>query len=259
MKKILCLFGALALVLTSCSSDDENSGNLILPKTISYTYPDFPEDNSLSTITYDGNKIVSMVKLGSKTIFTYDGNLIIKQQQFDVDQEGKENKDTEVIYAYENGKLKTRILKEEFTAAYPDGEYIYKTVYIHNTENKVSFINYDIDAVTEAETKRGEGILEYKDGNVIKQQQISNSITETRTYEYDTKNNPLKNILGFGLMLDEVDFGINNKVKTIRSNSEFPNSATYKSSYIYNDKDYPIKQTSLTGGGSVEYEIEYTY
>jgi hypothetical protein len=132
MKKLLCLFGASALVLTSCSSDDNSNSSedtSVLPKTISYTYPDFPGDNSKSTITYSGNKIVSSVEEDSKTVFTYDGNVITKQEQFDVDAKGKETKDTEVLYTYENGKLKTRTIKENFTTQYPNGQYIDKTVY----------------------------------------------------------------------------------------------------------------------------------
>jgi hypothetical protein len=45
MKKILYLFSFLILVLTSCSNDDNSSPeeSLILPKTISYTYPNSPE------------------------------------------------------------------------------------------------------------------------------------------------------------------------------------------------------------------------
>lgn len=110
MKKILYFLSALAVVLTSCSSDDNSSSqdDSILPKTISYTYPDFPQDNSTSTITYDGNKIIGIVELGSKTVFTYDGNRIIKQEVFDVYLNGSQIKKAEVLYSYENTKLKQK-------------------------------------------------------------------------------------------------------------------------------------------------------
>ena len=262
MKKILYFFSALILVLTSCSSDDSSSSqdDSILPKTISYTYPDFPQDNSISTITYDGNKIVSIVKLGSKTVFTYDGNRIIKQEVFDVYFNGGQFKNTEVSYTYEKEKLKTKILRDGYSTEYPDGDYIYKTVYTHTSDVLVSFIAYRVNADTQAETKSNQGNLTYKGGNLVKQQLVAEGFTETMTFNYDSKNNPLKNVTGFNLLLDEVgDFGINNNVEATRTNTHYPNSVTYKSNYIYNNKNYPIKRTSLTSGGSIELEIEYTY
>lgn len=46
MKKILCLFSALALVLASCSSDDNQDSNAVLPRTIKYSNIEYPSDNS---------------------------------------------------------------------------------------------------------------------------------------------------------------------------------------------------------------------
>lgn len=264
MKKLLLLFSALTLLLTSCSNDDNDSSTedtSILPKTISYIYPDVMlGTNSTSTITYSENKIVSIVDEDSKTIFTYDGNLITKQVQFDVDSKGVETKDTEVLYAYENGKLKTRILKESFNTDYPNGEYIYKTVYTHTSANLVSYINYYVNVDTQAETKSSEGSLTFKDGNLVKEQYKQTSGSSTRIYEYDTKNNPLKNVTGFNLLLSEIsEFGKNNSIKiSISSGNSAPTD--YLTTYTYNDKGYPLRHTSFAGDGkSIEYEIAYTY
>lgn len=267
MKKLLFLFCTVAFVLTSCSNDENSStedsssqDNSALPKTISYTYPDiFLGTNSISTNTYNGNKIVSSIENDSKNLFTYEGNVIIKQEQFDIDELGKETKDAEVEYKYENGKLKTRIFKEDITAKYPDGQYIQKDVYTHSS-NLISYISYRVDKDTKEEVKNSEGTLTYNDGNLVKEVQKAATSTITRTYEYDTKYNPLKNILGFDLLLNEIsEFGKNNVIKTTRVSSDFPTPANFITTYIYNDKGYPIKQTSLSGGGSVEYEVEYTY
>ncbi|MCV2486535.1 hypothetical protein OD917_16500 [Flavobacterium sp. SH_e] len=265
MNKVLYLFGALTLLLSSCSSDENSSSgenDSTLPKTISYIYPN-PQlgTNVKNTVTYNGNKIVSITSEGSKSIFTYDGNVIIKQEVFDVDGSGKETKNEEVSYVYENGKLKTRLLKEDITTEYPDGYYIDKVVYTHTSNEIISYVNYSVDKDTKAETKSSEGTLTYKDGNLVKEEQKSNSVTVTSDYEYDTKNNPLKNILGFNLLLNEIgEFGKNNIVKTTRKSSEYPNAAVYLTTYHYNDKNYPTRHTSFDGGGKdIEYEIEYTY
>lgn len=262
MKKNLCLFVATTLLLSSCSSDDNSSSgdSLILPKTISSANPQFPQDNKVSTINYDGNKITSIVSLGSKTVFAYDGNRIIKQEVFDVDFNGNQIKKTSISYTYENGKLKTRILRKGFTETYPDGQYIYKSVYTHISDTFISYVYYTVNADTKTETKSSEGNLTYKVGNLIKEQEIEGSSIYTREYEYDTKKNPLKNILGFNLLLNETIFAINNISKTIRTETEYPNSVVYLRSYIYNDKDYPSKMTSFSSDGeSVEYVEEYSY
>lgn len=263
MKKLLLLFCAFTLLLTSCSSGENSSSEdkSILPKTISYLYPSVNlGTNTKNTLTYDGNKIVSSISPISKVNFTYTGNVITKQQLFDVDSKGLETKDMEAEYTYENGKLKTRITRESFTTKYPNGQYIGKTVYIHVSNNLISYIDYKVDPDTKNETKISEGTFAYKDGNLIEDKNVRGVVTSTRTYEYDTKNNPLKNILGLDLLLKETEISNNNILKIKRVDSDLPNSSIYLTSYIYNDKGFPTKQTSLAGDGkTVEYEIEYTY
>lgn len=259
MKKLLTIFTILSLITSSCTSEEnsDSEDKSILPKTISYVYPNiYLGTNTKSTLSYNGNKIVSSIDENSKTIFTYTGDIITKQEVFDVDQQGKETKTDEVVYTYENGKLKTRIFREGITAQYPDGEYIAKTVYSHASNGTISYINYLVDKNTKLETKDNEGILTYENGNLIKHQMARGIYV----YEYDSKNNPLKNILGFNLLLNEIsEIGKNNVVKTTFNSSLNSNTATYLTNYIYNDKDYPTRQTSYSGGGSIEYEIEFTY
>jgi len=263
MKNLLLLCSTVAFMLTSCSNDDNSSkeDTSILPKTISYTYPSTDlGTNSKSTVTYNGNKIVGSANERSKTIFTYTGNVIAKQEQFDIDSKGTEIKDIEAIYTYENGKLKTRITRESFNTQYPNGQYIEKTVYAYASNDLISYVNYSINPDTQTETKISEGSLNYKDGNLIKDQFKSGVSVSTRVYEYDNKRNPLKNILGFELLLNETECSTNNVLKTTRTDSGIPNSSVYLTNYIYNEKDYPLKQTSFTGDGkSIEYEVEYTY
>ncbi|RKR09189.1 hypothetical protein C8C83_0806 [Flavobacterium sp. 90] len=263
MKNLLLLFSAFTLVLTSCSNDDNNSSEdtSILPKTITYSYPS-PDlgTNTKNTITYDGNKIVSSISVRSKALFTYTGNFITKQQLFDIDSKGLETKDMEAEYTYENGKLKTRITREYFTPQYPNGTYIGKTIYTHVSNNLISYIDYEVDADTQIEKKISEGTFTYKEGNLIEDKNVRGVSTSTRTYEYDTKNNPLKNILGLDLLLKETEISRNNISKIKRVDSDSPDTSVYLSNYIYNDKDFPTKQTSFAGDGkSIEYEIEYTY
>ncbi|PKB15879.1 hypothetical protein [Flavobacterium sp. 5] len=262
MKIFLFLLSALFLVLiSSCSSDDSTSSsadNSVLPKTISMTFPEFASDNSKTILTYDGNKISTSVDEDSKTVFTYDGNSIVKQVKFDLDDKGNESKDTEVSYTYENGKLKTRILKKEFSTEYPNGQYIYKTVYSYNTDNQVTYVYYVVDAKTNIEVKDHQGILNYKDGNLVKVEEfiLNSDQHNVRVYEYDDKNAPFKNILGFNLLLYEVGIGNNN----ITSASSSLDPFVYISNYIYGENGYPKKTTSYARDGkTILYITEYTY
>mgnify|MGYP003576012293 CR=1 FL=1 len=258
MKKLLLLVIAFNLI-TSCSSDENSSSeqqDSTLPKTISYTYSDrYLGMNSINILTYNGNKIVSSIKSGSKTIFTYTGDVIAKQEVFDVDEKGKEIKTKEVNYTYENGKLITRVSKAYFTTQYPDGTSIDKTVYTHASNEFISFIRYAVDIDTKVETKRYDGSFTYADGNLMKY--IAGS--SIYIYEYDTKKNPLKNVLGFNLLLDEIrEMGKNNATK-ISYKPISGSDANYLKSYIYNEKDYPTKHTSYAHDGSIEFIIDYTY
>lgn len=265
MKKIIALFSALIMVLiSSCSSDNPSSTSedtSVLPKTISHVYPTTNlGTNNTSTITYSGNKIVNNIAGSSKIVFTYDGDVITKQEEFYVDNKGAQKKNLEILYTYENGKLKTRILREGFSTSYPEGQFIYKTAYIHSSDVQISSIASTVDPDTNAETKVEESSLTYKGGNLVKKVETSGNSIYTRVFEYDTKKNPLKNITGFNLLLDEIsEYGSNNLVKTTYTTNYSSDTIIYLTSYIYNDKDYPTKNTSLAGDGSVEYEIQYQY
>lgn len=250
--------------MSSCSSDNDDAStetNIILPKTIAFSYPDFPRDNYKSAVTYDGNKIVSIVQESSKSMFFYTGNVISRQETFDIDAVGKETKDKVILYTYENGKLKTRVLAEDFTSAFPSGQNIYTTIYTHNTDDVVSYIQYYVDATTQVEKERFRGKMTYKDGNLIKKETgISVNYTESRLYEYDSKSNAFKNVLGLDLLLDEIDmFASNNCVKVTRIDASVPANVVYLTTYIYNENGYPTKRTSLTSMGTVEQVVEFTY
>lgn len=224
MKQFLLLFISFGL-LTSCSNDDNSSQDkTILPKGIEFIFPNEQiGTNSFGAIVYDGNKIVSLTREYSKFVYTYEGNRIIKQTEFDLDTKGKEYKNKELVYTYENGKLKTRIFKEGFADNNAEALTTNTNIYTHVSNGLITYVNYSSSNV-----KQAEGSLELKDGNIIKETKTFGETKTVNTYEYDTKSNPLKNILGFDLLLDEVSgFGKNNIVKTTRTSTEFPNPAVY--------------------------------
>lgn len=254
MKKILCLFSALTLVLTSCSSDEGSSENAldnVLPKTVNYLYPNSPEDNDVSTIVYNGNKIVSAGYTNSdKQVYTYTGDFITKIE--DLAEEGNISSTNE--FTYENGKLKVDLLTEIGIK-----KYITKTVYTYNADGTVAFVSYDVDADTKVEKKSSEGVLTYINGNLTKRTEVYGTASYTNTYEYDNKNSPFKNILGYALLID-FDNSANNVTKQTKVSTYGDNVTTsvFTSVYEYNESGYPTKQTQ-TDSSKNEEITEYKY
>jgi len=253
MKKFLCLFSALTLLLTSCSSDDSNnSENSVLPKTISYTYSEFPADNELATLVYNGNKLVSAsYSATDKEVYTYTGDLITKVEDFAA--EGNISSKNE--FTYENGKLKVDLLTEIGTVTY-----ISKNVYTYNSDGTIAFVTYSVDPATKVEKKSSEGVLTYLNGNLIKKTEIYTGGSYTKTYEYDTKNNPFKNILGYNLLIDFDAVSINNEIKstTVYNNGVDITTNVFNSVYEYNEKGYPVKRTQSDSSDNDEI-TNYTY
>ncbi len=254
MKKQLCLFVVAALTLASCSSDSENASDTILPTIVSYKYSDSPGDNDLSTITYNGNKIVTAgYTANDKEVYTYTGDVITKIEDFA--EEGNISSINELTY--ESGKLKTDVLTEIAS----DRTYISKRVYTYNTNGTISFVNYAVDPTTKVETKSSEGVLTYTNGNLTKKTEIFETYLYTKTYEYDAKNNPFKNILGFNLLIDhETSASLNNvtKLTTVYTRGEEITTNIFNSVYEYDAKGYPTKQTQTDDSDNDEI-TEYTY
>lgn len=265
MKKTLCLLGALILTITSCSSNDNDSGTTetaILPKTVKFSKPDYPLENTTSTITYDGNKIVSAIDQETKTIFTYEGNVIVKMIEYDVTNGDKEEEES---YSYTNGKLTSTLYARNFTSKYPFGQYKGRYTYTYNLDGTVKKETYNVNAETGVESKIDYlEVYTFQNGNLVKlvatDQPSGLSSVRTSLYEYDAKNNPFRNVLGYNLLIDADNCSVNNLTKHSYSYSGDAASSSYKTVYEYNDKGYPTKATLYKQDGVTVNEItEYTY
>ncbi|MFH6944098.1 hypothetical protein [Flavobacterium sp. FlaQc-50] len=269
MKFFLLFFSALILTFTSCASDDAKSSpdeNYILPKTIILKEIGSPVDQTLTTNTFSGNKIVSSITGNFKILYSYEGNLITKEETFilDPNAEVKERKTREILHTYENGKLKTSILMRLFTAANPNGQYASKIVYTHTSDNLISYVEYSVTTGTPEEKIVDRGILTFKDGNLVKYEQYfmdSPTLTGTFQYEYDTSNNPFKNVLGYRSLKVKTSAAGNNNV--IRGSSTIENivdQTIFRNTFTYNDKGYPILSIETKGYGTeIDSETRYTY
>lgn len=223
MKKIK-LFGLvllLAITFLSCSKDGEstpNSASLILPKKMSEGVDD-------TYYTYDGNKIVSKnYQVNYKRVYTYTGNLITKIESFYYAKLL-----STYDFTYTNGKITSMLDTEPPYAPI-------MTTYIHNTDGTILY-----------SSKNENGKLIFKNGNLI---EWDMGINEIKTYEYDTKNNPFKNILGYSELSGITFEGFkNNIIKETNKVNGFADESG-KNIITYNSDGYPIEDHEYWNGNS---------
>ncbi|KUJ62210.1 hypothetical protein AR687_09320 [Flavobacteriaceae bacterium CRH] len=263
MKKLLPFFGALALMFTSCSSDDNDASASIKPSKINHIYPD-ASDNYLTDVKYDGNKLVSETDSDGYNIkYTYTGDVITKKEEFNSSNQLQ----TTTEYTYANGKLSASLLKQsnrEFksTVAYT----YYKIKYTYNADGTVSWADFYVNISTgEEEAGNQTGKYTYKDGNLITSESSFYSQNSTYTYEYDAKNNPSKNITGASLLLDwEETAAANNVVKITLTSSGIVTKSSDASifsthTYTYNSDNFPTEDKSYNSEGQLGEVTQFTY
>lgn len=246
MKFFYYLLSAILLVLTSCSKDEETSepvesspepNSSVFVKKIIITHSAY--DIETFTCKYDGNKIVSKSNDGGfVATYTYTGDLITK-----IEERSGNNFQSSTEYTYVEGKVVSKILKQNYggTTSY---------TYTYNSNGTVSYIRNRPEAINT-------GILTIVNGDIVKNEVFYNGLlSRTYTYEYDTKNNPFKNVLGFNLLLetDEEMFSPNNMTKNGGGEPAF--YYTYK----YNENGFPTekKRSDVDSGSSDEF-TQYFY
>lgn len=244
MKKFLCLFGALALLLASCSNDDSSdSSNSVLLKKVILTNED---GNVTVNYKYDGNKIVSITDDSGEIgmYYTYTGNLITKVEFKLAD--GTIDQVNTFTYT-SDGKLST------FLRVEPNMDWGHREVYTYNTDGTITSHTYIGDSKSQT-SDDGLATIKFLDGEVVEIIAITSN-QPNRKYTYDTKNNPAKNILGF----DKISFvdgeGIGVLHNEISEITDGKVSSSYN--YTYNADGYPEKSVDKIDGSS--YTSQYFY
>lgn len=257
MKKLLSLFAFSVAFLTSCSSSDSSStpvteSDVLVTKTVE-TYAN---DNSTITTnyTYNGKKIVSSIDSdGVYENYTYTGDLITNVKTYD---------DTDTLIVEEfltyngSGQLVTYLSKDY------ENDHGRKEEFVHNSNNTISYTVYkgtnDVQDLSETGTIHlTNGEVTQVDTNVI-----SPSITGTRVYTYDTKNNPFKNITGGDKInfINEEAIGVFHNIVMDHYTSSFPTNEMYTSTYTYNSLDFPLTQEEIEGTDpTTVITTQYTY
>lgn len=249
MKKIILLLIAISLV--SCSNDDNSSPdeNSIPAQKPSRIVTLGLSSIGFNNIEYENNKILrENYYYGAFTQYTYTGNLITKLQKFDSDKSIQFT----IEYSYTNGKLASSVK----WMGKDDTEY-YKIKYVHNNDNTVTFQEFYRNPIKGVEEKTAlSGTLTYKSGNLVKSEVKNFDTFSVYNYEYDTKNSPLKNVVGFNLLLDrEHDLSVNNVIKIsgiVTKTTGNKETSYYLSTYTYDydENDFPTERKNFDGTGA---------
>jgi hypothetical protein len=270
MKKIILTLATLFL-LNACSKDDSSiaetpssdNGPVLLRKIAEKN----PNGGTITPgeITYDGTKIVQSTTGIYKSVYTYTGNLITKIQYY---KAASSTTYQQTVYTYEGEKLKLATTTG-ITFGTPVS-FTQKKEYTYNTDNSISYSDTTTYDSSSFGTIIFTGKLYYSNGNLIKKEIESGDTTSGLnksiiTYEYDTKNHPQKNILGFDkLFIDNISYTnnlLNSKAvsSTTLDNVTTNNGTTWQVyTYKYNDANYPTEQTSKFNG-SLFSITTYTY
>ena len=196
MKKFLCLFSALSIVLlSSCSSDDNNSdggsSSTALPTKITLTTVEDGDSGTLDyTFTYDGNKLKQIaLSDASKYVYTYTDNLITKVELY------KSSVLTSTdVYEYSSGKLVSKITTSAFNSIKD------KLTFVYNANGTVNANKSQI--IDGQEVKYDTTTLyTFANGNIISTEFIDGDKEKT-TNTFDDKKSPFVNITGLKLLLD---------------------------------------------------------
>jgi len=256
MKKLLTMAAIALFTMTSCSEDDAtptdntNPSNAVLVKKIVTTGP---EGVLTALYSYNGTKLSEInYSDGSREIITYQGDLIKTWKTYDAD-----NTNTyEGTFSYENGELR----------------------------ESVSIFDNDGIVATKTYTDNGDGTISclktYSDTNLIWNYEFyptkysylvpsffgEGSNLTWYYFEFDNKNSPYANIIGYGKIVHETDFNPlqaehNITGETWASADGAFTGQSRTSTYTYNSQDYPVTEHRVDSdiNGDDQSDIQYFY
>lgn len=258
MKKTKNIFWVLSiflLTLYSCSNDNDDSLKLL--KKVVETSENGTSETTV--YTYNGTEIVSIDGVQKRTDFTYTDGLITKRVIL--------NKANQLLETIEYSYLVGKLVEVESLGNY-------RINYIHNTDKTVSYERFRISG--NQQVKEFHGTLYFENENLIKNERILDTMpvgitsSESITFDYDAKNNPLYNVLGYKNLLDHMETIssnnslINTVIATTTNGDQVLSVANfYKSSFKYDSENYPterVSETAILANGNAGYlKTQYFY
>lgn len=239
MKKLLYYCTVLVLVFSSCSSNSEEEQNVPagflkrvdvsgLIGTVDYNY------------FYDGNKISKVLSKHGTKRYIYTGNLITEIRVFN----SNSNLLSKKIFQYNaNDELISSV------SLYYDNNYGYRQELVYNTDGTVLVKYYTGNLISQ--NNFDYSVLNYFEDNEIIKTEVSYSLgLSTVIYEYDSGNNPMRQVIGYNKLNILEDYGDclyfilhnGNQHNCIKRMKEGENADCNIIDYnvVYNSANYPI-------------------
>lgn len=248
MKRLSCILGvAMVATFASCSTDDyDNVGTADQATKFDPNYYLVKKVQTSSeggaTVTedqyfYNGKKLLKVVSTDGREIrYTYSNDLIVERDFY---VNGTLNSKEQFDY-YKSNQL---IGFKRLNAA---GTVIYKATYTSNADGTVSVRGLNAQNVEILNRK-----VFFSGTNVYKIESYSGSTTEVLNYNFDGKNSPFRNIVGFDKLTyyDVTLNGNSSNVVSVLNGSVQAETVQY----AYNAADFPTNANK----GSVSFQ--YTY
>ena len=249
MKKLFYILSICTLVLTSCSSSDDDNNVVADPITGTLLKKLVENDSDGTSVTidfvYNGNKMTSFLDTdGDGATITYTGDLVTKIEYY-----FENTMDQKDLYTYNTlGQLITYVRLDL------EMEWGNREDYTYNNNNTITVVSYNGDLVSQTQNENTHTIT-MNNGEVST---IIDGDGNSRTYTYDNKYNPLKNITGFGkiaFVAGEANGIVRNVV--LETQDVFGFSSTISNTYTYNTAGFPTTSSENYDGEVTTYEYFY--
>lgn len=257
MKKFISLLSLIVLLsisLTSCSSDTDSADqNKLVVKIIDVASNG---DTKTTLFNYNGYQIINIVGEDQETEFTYTNDLITKIIDIDLATSHQNTLD----YTYANDELVKIVSSDNYIMNF-----------VHNQDSTISYEKKTVDG-NGNQVLVYHGTLFFQNNNLTKDERTMDDTPATVlskkkvTYEYDAKNNPFHNIVGFAKLLNYFgNISSNNAVNgTKEASTAYLDTEQYVSSivnynnvYHYDSDNYPteiVSPTPVFGNGIINHE-----
>ena len=238
MKKVFNLFfiSVFVIILTSCTADADDIVQVKLVQKII----EVNEDETSSTInfTYAGEKISSIESEEIIKTFFYTENLITKIVEVNKTTQAQ----TTFDYTYTNNLLTKVVSSDNYTLNYihqANGSILYTKTTTDSNNNIVLIWNGTMSLHSNNITENNK-TSENSNANILTKKGFN--------FNYDTKFNPLKNIIGFNKLLDYSNIISKNNVtaiveinytKFLDSEAEVSSANVIIKKYNYDKEGYP--------------------
>lgn len=262
MKKVFPLFWILSIVsifLTSCSSDEDTSNGITLLRKIESV--DLGQ-HAKHQFFYKGTKLTKVVfEKEAQTDgngydkYSYTNDLITEIKTYN----NNNQIDAVTTLTYNSNNQLTEVLKLE-----PSRNYGLRTVFNYTLFGTVVITSYSGNLQSQNSSTNQTTTLSLLNGEIIRKEFTSAEMNYIVEYEYDVKNNPMKNVTGYQAVklyayINNGLFGMNHNLAqqtTYLVLNVIDNQVDFE--LQYNNDNFPTSRYA-TGSFSGAYQYQYEY